>query len=101
MRAKLVNESWHEGIEFGKARNEYDEPRPINNTKQKKILALEKKIDKIYAKMKDTPYFQVSVRKHVMSKVEKVDNEEALKLLDDAIYNVIRRGETMGIIVYI
>lgn len=97
-----IRESWHEGIEFGSARNDYGpEPRPINNTKRKKIDSLEKKAERIYAKMIDTPYFQVSVRKHVMHKVEKVDNKEALRLIDDAISNVRRMGDTGGIIIYI
>jgi len=103
---KLVRESitpdWYQGIEFGKARNDFGpEPRPINNTKRKKIDSLEKKAEKIYAKMVDTPYFQVSVRKHVMHRTEKVDNREALKLIDDAISNVRRIGDTGGIIIYI
>jgi len=104
-----IRESWHEGIEFGKARNDFGtEPKPMNNTKQKKIWALEKKAQKIYDKIElgKNPYgspkfFRVSVRKHVMSGVEKVDYQEALNLISDAISNVERTGSTGGIIIYI
>ena len=112
MKAKFVNESffdkdtpdWQSGIEFGKRRDDVSnaaEYTGISATKQKKLDALDKKEAKIMAKWKENRFLEVSVRKRVMSKIEKVRAKEALDLIDTAKSNIRRMGDANGIIIYI
>lgn len=93
---------WFSGIEFGKARNDFSNipEKGVTNTIQKKIDSLHKKSDKINAKLSKDPNIQITVRKSVMAKTEKVSGKKALDLIDDAISGLRMRGYAKGIIVY-
>ena len=101
MKHLQLFEEWHSGIEFGKRRDEVSDPKKLNKAQQDKMTALNKKEEKIFAKMKADKNATFKAKKRHMSKVESVDGKEALSLIDTAKKNVSRGGDTGGIIIYV
>jgi hypothetical protein len=104
---KQYNESdWFKGEDFGIPRTppkgSADRYRNIPRRIEKKIEGFEVKKLAILRRWKDNPSLQISVRKRVMSRTEKVSAREAMTLCDEAIRNLRdSKSHSGGIIVYV
>jgi hypothetical protein len=103
MKHVQLFEDWHQGIEFGKPRNQVSDEKPknVSPTLQKKIDKVLAKQDRLAAKWEKDKNLQVKVKKHVMGKVETVPAREAYQLLQDLVSFIRKRGDGNGTIVYI
>lgn len=111
-RFKKFNESisdipdWFSGSDFGVDRRvskkTIDKYSNIPTRIQNKIDSFEKKKSIIMSKWELDNAFKVTVKRHVMSKSEKVDPREAIKLCDQAIDRLrTNKSDAGGIIIYV
>lgn len=95
-------EAWHDGMEFGKSRNDVPKRSHKKGTKtlDKKLAAIDKTYQKILKRWDKDKHLKVKVRPAVMSKITTVDADVALRYLDKKRYNLVMGGDGLGIIVY-
>jgi len=109
---KQFNESisdipdWFSGSDFGvdrrASKKTIDKYTNIPKGIQSKIDSFEKKKSLIMDKWNLDKSFKVTVKRHVMSKSERVDAREAIKLCDQAIDRLrTSKSDAGGIIIYV
>ena len=95
---------WHSGSDFGIPRRATLETCKLymtNGVQDKKLLSIEKKRKKLNDILKNDPYRTFKSKSHTMSNVREVYGIEAKNLLDIAENNIRRKGNALGVIVYV